>query len=122
MTGGAVVVLGPSGRNTAAGMTGGVLFLYDEDTRIKGLLSESAPTPHRLDAADSNQLRILVREHVGMTGSTVGSTLLEDWDTAVRRFWVLRPEPPEPRTSEAETPEEESSDPIEQDVVLTLGS
>jgi glutamate synthase (ferredoxin) len=122
MTGGAVVVLGRSGRNTAAGMTGGVLYLYDEDTRIKGLLSESAPTPHRLDAVDANQLRILVRDHVGMTGSTVGSTLLEDWDAAVRRFWVLRPEPPEPRTSEAEAPEEASSDLIEQDVVLGLGS
>jgi glutamate synthase (ferredoxin) len=96
MTGGAVVVLGPSGRNIAAGMTGGVLFLYDEDTRTKGLLSESAPTPHRLDRDDAAELQQLVQGHVDRTGSTRAIALLEDWDRVVPRFWVLRPDPPQP--------------------------
>jgi glutamate synthase (ferredoxin) len=78
MTGGVVAIVGDAGRNIAAGMTGGTLFIHDPHTRIKGHLSADAPAPQRLDPADAQQLR----------------ALLDDWDDAVRRFWVLRPEPP----------------------------
>ncbi|MGI9586137.1 MAG: glutamate synthase large subunit [Acidimicrobiia bacterium] len=96
MTGGAVVVLGPTGRNIAAGMTGGALFLHDEDTRAKGLLSDSAPKPHRLDREDAAELHSLIEAHVESTGSKRGMALLSDWSRVVPQFWVLRPEPPQP--------------------------
>nr|MDJ0792539.1 glutamate synthase large subunit [Acidimicrobiia bacterium] len=95
MTGGVVVVLGDTGRNIGAGMTGGTLYLYDPDTKVKGLLSGSAPAPSRLDDIDADILRTLIERHVDRTGSDTGVRLLEDWDEALRRFWVLRPDPPE---------------------------
>ncbi len=94
MTGGVVAIVGDAGRNIAAGMTGGTLFLHDPHTMIKGHLSADAPAPQRLDAADAEQLRGLLDEHVDRTGSPHVRSLLDDWDDAVRRFWVLRPEPP----------------------------
>jgi glutamate synthase domain-containing protein 2/glutamate synthase domain-containing protein 3 len=95
MTGGTVVILGPAGRNIAAGMTGGTLYLYDPDTRIKGHLSASAPAPRRLDVADADELRGLVAEHRDRTRSRRATAILADWDEEMRRFWVLRPDPPE---------------------------
>ena len=94
MTGGVVAIVGEAGRNIAAGMTGGTLFLHDPHTRIKGHLSADAPAPRRLDATDAELLRGLLDEHVDRTGSPQVGSLLDDWDDAVRRFWVLRPEPP----------------------------
>ncbi len=95
MTGGTVVVLGPTGRNIGAGMTGGVLFLYDPTHAAKSRVSDSAPSLHRLAPADIEVLRAIVIEHVGRTGSSVGQAILDDWEAAVARFWVLRPETPE---------------------------
>ena len=63
--------------------------------RVKGLLSASAPTPHRLDDIDAEILKTLLRAHVDRTGSATGRGLLEEWDEAQRRFWVLRPDPPD---------------------------
>ncbi|MEZ5176484.1 MAG: glutamate synthase large subunit [Acidimicrobiia bacterium] len=97
MTGGTVAVLGPTGRNVAAGMTGGVLYLYDADLGVKGRLADSATRLERLGADDGRRLHALVAEHHIRTGSGVAKALLDDWDDAVDRFWVLRPEPPEPR-------------------------
>ena len=95
MTGGAVVVLGPTVRNIAAGMTGGVLYLHDPQARTKGLLSGSAPAPKRLDSVEAHTLKGLVSEHLERTGSAKAAALLDDWESAVRNFWVLRPEAPE---------------------------
>ena len=95
MTGGLVAILGEAGRNIAAGMTGGTLFLYDPDTRVKGHLSADAPAPSRLTDTDAEELRAILLEHVERTASVHGADLLARWDDAVRHFWVLRPEPPQ---------------------------
>ena len=95
MTGGVVVILGEAGRNIAAGMTGGTLFVHDPETKVKGHLSASAPTPHRLTDEDAAELRHLLVEHLALTRSGRAKAILETWDDAVRTFWVLRPEPPE---------------------------
>jgi glutamate synthase (ferredoxin) len=95
MTGGSVAVLGQAGRNIAAGMTGGVLFLHDVDTSVKAHVSDSAPAPIRLNDEDAVELKSMVEAHVQRTDSRRGVELLADWDEAVKAFWVLRPEPPE---------------------------
>ena len=115
MTGGSVVVLGETGRNIAAGMTGGVLFIYDPQARVKGMLSDTAPTPHRLDATDAEVLKAIIAEHVDRTGSRRGAEILADWDAAQRAFWVLRPEPPE-------MADESDAEPVEIDLRVPAAS
>jgi glutamate synthase (NADPH/NADH) large chain len=88
MTGGRVVVLGPTGRNFGAGMSGGVAFVLDLDEgRVNKELVELAPVDG--DAAD--ELRDLLRSHVEETGSPVAEALLEDWAAAVGRFTEVMP-------------------------------
>jgi glutamate synthase (ferredoxin) len=92
MTGGAVVVLGPAGRNIAAGMTGGVLYLYDDTMTVKAHLSESAPPARRLTPTDREELRLMLMEHLARTASREAASILAGWDHAQERFWVVRPE------------------------------
>jgi glutamate synthase domain-containing protein 3 len=94
MTGGIVAIVGDAGRNIAAGMTGGVLYLYDPTLSAKGHLSGDAPTPKRLSPTDARELRSLLEVHVERTGSDRVREILARWDDEVARFWVLRPEPP----------------------------
>lgn len=118
MTGGRVVSLGPVGRNIAAGMTGGVLFLHDADMSVKAHISDSAPSPRRLGSADAAELRTMIEAHVASTGSIRGAELLSDWETAVTSFWVLRPSAPmrqeESRTESQESRQQESGSPLSQ--------
>jgi glutamate synthase domain-containing protein 3 len=95
MTGGRVVSLGPVGRNIAAGMTGGVLFLHDADTSVKAHISDSAPTPKRLGSEDVGELRAIIETHVARTHSKRGAQLLADWENTLKSFWVLRPSAPD---------------------------
>jgi glutamate synthase (NADPH/NADH) large chain len=88
MTGGVVVVLGPTGRNFAAGMSGGYAFVLDlDETRINPELVELAPVVG--PAAD--ELRSLVEQHAEETGSGIAAALLTDWDTSLTRFTEVMP-------------------------------
>ena len=88
MTGGTVVVLGPTGRNFAAGMSGGIAYLLDASRRrINTEMCDLEP----LDAADAALLRELVGRHAEETGSAVAARLLADWDAAVARFTKVMP-------------------------------
>ncbi len=88
MTGGTVVVLGPTGRNFAAGMSGGTAYVLDLDPdRTNRELVDLGPVP----AAESALLAGLVRKHAEETGSTVAAALLEDWDTSLTRFTEVMP-------------------------------
>lgn len=91
MTGGSVAVLGRTGRNIGAGMTGGELFLYDPKHSAKSRMSASAPSLKRLADADAVRLHDLIREHHLRTGSDLAESLLENWHEASAQFWVLRP-------------------------------
>ncbi|MDQ1650744.1 MAG: glutamate synthase large chain, partial [Frankiaceae bacterium] len=76
MTGGRVLVLGRTGRNFAAGMSGGIAYLLDADTeRINPEMVDVEP----LDAEDEDTVRDLLSRHAAETGSSVASALLEDW-------------------------------------------
>ncbi|MGA4542239.1 glutamate synthase large subunit [Uniformispora flossi] len=88
MTGGTAVVLGPTGRNFAAGMSGGVAYLLDLDpanvnTELAGI--------EELDDTDRLTLHDVVRRHHEETGSAVAEALLADWDTSSRRFGKIMP-------------------------------
>jgi glutamate synthase (NADPH) large chain len=82
------VILGPTGRNFAAGMSGGYAFVLDLDQgRVNGELVELGPV--RGDAAA--ELRDLVRRHGEETGSVVARALLAEWPSALARFTEVMP-------------------------------
>ncbi|MEO5853953.1 MAG: glutamate synthase large subunit [Nocardioides sp.] len=88
MTGGRTVVLGPTGRNFAAGMSGGYAFVLDLDEgRVNGELVDL--TVVEGDKAD--ELHAIVQEHAEETGSRVAQALLDDWTAAVTRFSLVMP-------------------------------
>jgi glutamate synthase (NADPH/NADH) large chain len=91
MTGGRAVVLGPTGRNFGAGMSGGIAFVHDPDDtffrRLNGEMVDLEP----LDPDDAEWLRGVLRTHAHVTGSPVASRLLDRWHTEVRRFKKVMP-------------------------------
>jgi glutamate synthase (NADPH/NADH) large chain len=88
MTGGTVVVLGRIGRNFAAGMSGGIAYLYRPDLRrVNTDMVDLEP----LDAGDATVLRGLVERHRAETGSAVAGRLLADWEPALARFVKVMP-------------------------------
>jgi glutamate synthase (NADPH/NADH) large chain/glutamate synthase (ferredoxin) len=92
MTGGRVVVLGPTGRNFAAGMSGGLAFVLDEDGTFSGRVNpEMADQLEDLDEGDAIELRTLVAEHVERTRSPVGQRVLDEWDELLPRFVKIYP-------------------------------
>jgi glutamate synthase (NADPH/NADH) large chain len=92
MTGGLVVVLGPTGRNFGAGMSGGYAYVYDEDGAFEGRVNKAMVELEPLaDADDVEQVRALVAEHVQRTGSVKGSEILRDFASAKTRFVKVVP-------------------------------
>ncbi|MDX6440120.1 MAG: glutamate synthase large chain [Gaiellaceae bacterium] len=91
MTGGRVVVLGRTGRNFAAGMSGGIAYVLDEDGGFRGRCNAELVGLEEVGAADSDELRALVEEHATRTGSDVAVRLLADWATALPRFVKVLP-------------------------------
>jgi glutamate synthase (NADPH/NADH) large chain len=88
MTGGRVAVLGPTGRNFGAGMSGGVAWVLDlEEGRVNTELVELGP----VEGEGARELEQLVRDHAEETGSEVAAELLADWPAARARFTEVMP-------------------------------
>ena len=88
MTGGRVVVLGPTGRNFAAGMSGGIAYALElSPLRVNPEMVDVDP----LDDEDVEFLRDAVEAHFVETESPVARALLADWDTTVERFGKVMP-------------------------------
>ena len=91
MTGGRVVVLGQTGRNFAAGMSGGVAYVYDElgdfNTKCNKEMVEIEP----LDSEDIRELKLLVQNHVKYTESSVGKAILAQWEENIAKFAKVMP-------------------------------
>lgn len=98
MTGGVVVVLGKTGRNVAAGMTGGIGYFLDEEDNFPAKVNTEIVTYQRIvSKAGEEQLKELITAHVQRTGSKKGQMILDHWETYLPKFWQIVP------PSEAET-------------------
>ncbi len=91
MTGGLVVVLGPTGRNFAAGMSGGVAYVLDEHGRFEASVNREMVELEALDADDLPVLRGLVHQHYQRTHSALAWRVLSGWRQWCRRFVKVMP-------------------------------
>ncbi|MDF1753258.1 MAG: glutamate synthase large subunit [Verrucomicrobiales bacterium] len=94
MTGGSITCLGNTGRNFAAGMSGGVAYIYDEDglfdTRINRDMVNIYPLIECNDS-EVSEVKARIEEHVKLTGSVKGQALLDDWDNVLPKFTKVLP-------------------------------
>ena len=105
MTGGTVVVLGQTGRNFAAGMSGGIAYVYDEDGGFAGRCNtaqvalekvlpearQSKTEPMHRNQSDEAQLKALIERHATYTGSGRAKALLANWEVAREKFIKVYP-------------------------------
>ncbi|MBA3581192.1 MAG: glutamate synthase large subunit [Gammaproteobacteria bacterium] len=95
MTGGVVTILGPTGVNFGAGMTGGFAFVLDHDNSFVDRFNRELIDIHRIntEAMEAYQhfLMDTLREHVRETASPWGQQLLEDFYGSLHRFWLVKP-------------------------------
>ena len=92
MTNGCVVVLGPTGRNFGAGMTGGTAYVLDRENQFESLYNPELVRVERIEGtADELFLQQLVRQHADQTGSELARELLAAWPENRARFWKVTP-------------------------------
>jgi glutamate synthase (ferredoxin) len=92
MTGGVAVVIGPTGRNFAAGMSGGMAFVLDEDQEFSQRCNlEMVDLEPLAEPEDIDLVRDLLIQHAGYTGSQVAARLLNDWEWAAGKFVKVMP-------------------------------
>jgi glutamate synthase domain-containing protein 3 len=85
-------VLGRTGRNFAAGMSGGLAFVYDADGAFRSRVNPTMLDQlEELGDDDAAEVRALVEEHLKRTGSPVAQGVLDDWDAARGRFVKVFP-------------------------------
>jgi len=108
MTGGRVVVLGATGRNFAAGMSGGVAYVLDEDGTFARRCNMGMVGFDGLSAADELELRAMVEEHRQRTGSPVAERVLGEWDELLGRGAFVKVMPHDYKRVLRERAEEEA--------------
>jgi glutamate synthase (NADPH/NADH) large chain len=91
MTGGRVVVLGPTGRNFGAGMSGGIAYVHDPTRAFPALLNREMVDIDPLEDEDREFLRSVVRRHQAETGSPVAARILDKWRREVECFVKVMP-------------------------------
>jgi glutamate synthase (NADPH/NADH) large chain len=92
MTGGTVVILGPVGDNFAAGMTGGMAFVYDEAGDLGTFINDDSVLWQRIATQHwEGVARALVDQHHRATGSRYAERILRDWDLEMPKFWQIVP-------------------------------
>jgi len=91
MTGGKVVILGGTGRNFAAGMSGGIAFIYDVKGSFAGNCNQEMVDLDPVADEDINELKELIETHYRYTGSTVAQFILKDFDNQLRNFVKVFP-------------------------------
>ncbi len=100
MTGGVIVVLGRSGRNVGAGMTGGLAYFLDEDGSFPTKVNPEIVKVQRVvTESGARQLKELIAAHAERTGSPKAKRILEQWSDYLPKFWQVVP------PSEADSPE-----------------
>ena len=92
MTGGRVAILGKTGKNFAAGMSGGVAYVLDEDnTLYKRLNKQLVNMEHVVSKVDVDELKGMIEEHVANTNSEIGKKILENFTAYLPKFKKIIP-------------------------------
>lgn len=91
MTGGVVIVLGDTGKNFGAGMSGGIAYVYDPNKRFEANFNNDMADIENLDDADFNTVFGMIEAHITHTESPKGNTILRNWDTAKTHFVKVFP-------------------------------
>jgi len=95
MTGGFVTVLGPTGVNFGAGMTGGFAYVLDQDNQFVDNYNHELTDIHRVNTEDmdshAKHLRDTIQEFVDETGSQWGQHILDDFADMIGKFWLVKP-------------------------------
>ncbi|MFM8954446.1 MAG: glutamate synthase large subunit [Actinomycetota bacterium] len=91
MTGGRVVVLGSTGRNFAAGMSGGIAYVFDANGDFSSMVNNELVDVVRLDSEDVNWLKTTISRHASFTESTRAREILADWKTNFAKIKKVLP-------------------------------
>src|SRR5450432_2600503 len=91
MTGGRVVILGSTGRNFAAGMSGGLAYVYDVDGKFSSLCNLEMIDLDPLNKEDVREMKEMISRHYTYTGSTVAKFVLDDFENQLRNFVKVFP-------------------------------
>ena len=91
MTGGKAVILGATGRNFGAGMSGGIAYIYDKDKDFDKNCNKETFEIESLLEEDLKDLKELITNHFNYTGSVVAEKIIESWDIEVERFIKVMP-------------------------------
>jgi glutamate synthase domain-containing protein 2/glutamate synthase domain-containing protein 3 len=91
MTGGRAVILGRTGRNFAAGMSGGIAYVWDQDGSFPTRVNREMVDLEPLDGQDLDYVKSMITRHVEFTGSTRGRELLDRWEREQARFVKVMP-------------------------------
>ena len=92
MTGGVAVILGDTGRNFGAGMSGGVAYVYDSKNSFKRKCNTSTFELEKLENEnDLKELKQLIKNHKKFTGSAVATRILKDWNNSILKFVKVMP-------------------------------
>ena len=113
MTGGRVLVLGPTGRNFGAGMSGGIAFVLDPDRSFIAMVNLDMVDLEEPDDDDRAWLLDRVERHLAETGSAVARRLLEDWGTSASHFTKVMPREYKRVLDAQRRAEAEGTDPME---------
>ena len=91
MTGGTVVILGSTGRNFAAGMSGGVAYIYDEHGDFSTKCNTEMVSIEGIEDEDQNILKDMIQKHLEYTESTVAQKILDNWADSIASFVKVMP-------------------------------
>jgi glutamate synthase (ferredoxin) len=92
MTGGKVIVLGKTGRNFAAGMSGGIAYVYDPENKfVNGLCNTETIEFEDICNEDATYLKAIIEKHVLYTDSKKGTELIADWEASLKNFIKVMP-------------------------------
>ena len=91
MTGGRAVILGSTGRNFAAGMSGGVAYVYGDRDNLRMNCNLELVELEDLEPTDAEELKTIVENHQRYTGSEVATKILADWDSNLSQFTKVMP-------------------------------
>jgi glutamate synthase domain-containing protein 3 len=92
MTGGRVVILGEIGKNFAAGMSGGVAYIYDVEETRESRINEGMVDLDRIETVeDAHEVRTMIEQYIRYTGSPEAQKILSDWENTQKKFIKVMP-------------------------------